>query len=382
MQGFLKNILRMAMAVFAVCTVTSCVYDDMQDESEIPDNRTLLNIGFNFPMSLAESGERNGYLPGVGYENYIDIKNKGYRIYFFDNADKYVTRFIPIMVAASGDGEDNAYEVLGEVPDEISGLTDFKIVVLANWPSYPDDSLEPGVTSIDGLCNAASAQFSCLTSFDLNPDKGLTIPFFGIHHYKGVTIKKGKLTTLEEPIALLRSMAKVEVIVDIDGVSLSSIGLRGYNSKGFCAPGGVYSQTDYDHGGIWNDDYVKTPHLVGGANDAGQENTFLPLFRQYESNGAQKETWIAYVPEYRNLDSDGTENYKSHLELELDIQNDSTPYDIYFADYDANGKMVKNSYFDILRNNCYRFTISIHHGAFIIKVKKWQNAYDNKFTFD
>lgn len=367
----------MAAAALVLCTATSCVYDG-QDGPEFADDDSLLNIGLSLPMTLAETGETGGYVPGEGYENYIDIKNRGYRIYFFDSADKYIARFTPMLITAS-DSKDNTYDVLGKATGDIAGLSDFKIVVLANWPSYPDAGLVRGVSTIDDLCSDAAARFDCLSSFELDPDKGLTIPFFGVHHYAGVTIEKGKRTTLAEPVALLRAMAKIEVFVDIDGATLSSIGLRGYNAKGFCAPAGVYSQSDYDHNGNWDMDYVKSPHLVGGANDTDAGNAYIPLLHKAAS-GTKQEMWIAYVPEYRNL---GAESYKSHIELKLDAQSDeAVPYDIYFADYDANGKMVSNSYFDILRNNCYRFTVTIDRGDLVIKVEKWQNAYDNKFVFD
>jgi len=366
----------------AVTLLTAaCVYDDggeVPKGTDAPDNRTWLNVGFSLPMTLAETGEGGGYVSGEGYENYIDTRDRGYRIYFFDNTGKYLARFVPMMVFPSG----NRYEVAGVVPDEIAELSEFKLVVLANWPSYPDAVLVPGAATIDDLCNDASAQFGLLPNFELNPDKGLTIPFFGIHHYTGVTFKKGRRTVLEEPVALLRAMAKVEVEVNIPGVSLSGIGLRGYNSRGFCAPGGVCTHTEYDHSGNWEQDYVKTPHLVDGENDAAQGETLVPLFRKYGNDGTHLETWVAYVPEYRNLaEADGRENYKARIELQLDVQADTT-HEIYFADYDSNGRMVADSYFDILRNNCYRFVVTVDKGLLVVQVKKWEHAYDNAFIFD
>jgi len=388
MHSFINNIRGKALAALALFAMTSCVYDnDMPDDPNMPvtpgPDRTLLSLGFSMPMSRAENGESNGYIAGVDYENYLDIRNGGYRIYFFDKDNKYITRFIPIGVTPSGDGE-NTYDVLGVAPDKIVGLNDYKIVVLANWPNgYPDDELNDGtITTIDELCSHAKAQYDCLPNFDLNPDEGRLIPFFGLHHYTQ-EIVKGERTTLEEPIALLRAMAKVEVVVDINGVSLTDLVLRGYNTRGYCAPVGINEHTDYDHAGAditdkWNQDYTKTPHLIGGKNEDNSADAFIPLLRRYEQNGTQKETWIAYVPEYLSDVSDGAKN--AHLEFKLDIREDKT-YSVYFAKYDA-GKMVADTYQHVLRNNYYRFTISIDHGALVIKVKKWENAYDNKFTFE
>ncbi len=359
--------------------MVSCIYEDPQDETAIPEARTLLDISFRLPQMNAQTRADGSYEDGVGYENYLDIYNGGFSIYFFGTDNKYITSFVPVAISGPDAGQNGEYKVQSLVPDEIMGLSAFKIVVLANWPSYPDDRMVAGTTTIDDLCNDVSGQFDCLPSFDLNPDKGLMIPFYGIHSYTGVTIEKGKINTLGEPIALLRAMAKIEVVVDIDGVSLSSIGLRGYNKKGYCAPDKVYTHGDYDHNGDWNQDYVKTPHLIGGANDRNQEgNALLPMFCRQRRDGTKKETWIAYVPEYRNTDP---ADYKSHIELTLDIKD--TPDEIYFADYDkTTGKMIPNTYTDILRNNCYRFTVSLKGGILIIKPQKWEYAYDNEFIFD
>lgn len=401
MQGRISNILRLTTAVLAALAMVSCIYEDPQDETAVPEARTLLDISFRVPQMNAQTraeGTEGSYEDGVGYENYLDIYNGGFSIYFFDYTDNtYITSFTPVAISGPDAGNKGEYKVQTLVTNEIAELNAFKIVVLANWPSYPDDFMKAGVTTIDDLCNGVTgefdSQFDCLPGCDLDPDKGLMIPFYGIHSYTGVTIQKGKINTLAEPVALLRAMAKVEVVVDIDGVSLSTIGIRGYNKKGYCAPDKVYTHGDYDHDGDWSNDYVKTPHLIGGENYPNQQDAFLPMFCRQRRDGAKKETWVAYVPEYRNTDSpDGTVNYKSRIELTLDIQEEGAmPYSIYFAKYDdtttvkpviLDEKTEPNTCFDILRNNCYRFTVSIKGGLLIIKPEKWEYAYDNKFTFD
>ncbi len=377
MQRSIEHILRCAAAallLLAALAAASCVYDDGEEE---PDDRTLLDVGFSLPLSLAEADGNDEYVPGEGYENYLDLGKNGYRIYFFDAADKFIARFVPMMVSPAG-GADR-YEVVGRA-DELAERSEFKIVVLANWPTYPDDSaLTPGTTTIDDLCTAATAVYDALPDFELNPAAGRTIPFFGVHRYTGTTVAKGRRTTLAEPVTLLRAMAKVELVVGTDGVSLKEVRLQGYNKKGCCAPAGVRSQSDYDHSGDWNADYVRTLHLVGGANDADAASAAAPLFRK---SGTPKETWVAYVPEYRNT---GASDYKSRLRFKLDIPGiaDDKVYTLYFADYAADGlaEPPAGSYFDLWRNNCYRFTVTINGGALLINVKQWENAYDNNFQF-
>lgn len=385
MRRYIHNIRCIAVMIIAACAFSSCVYDELREEPTpgVPEDRAMLRVGFQLPVMRAATGNGGGYERGNDGENYIDIRNGGYRIYFFDSENRYIARFIPTLVTGPDNGMSDGYGITGIVPKALEEYDNFKIVVLANWPSYSGNGIIPGVSTINDLCNAEWAQYPCLTNFELDPDEGRTIPFYGVHEYRNVKFVKGKLTTLEEPVALLRAMAKVEVVFDAGTVCLASVVLRGFNSKGCCAPSGAYLQGDYDHNGQWDKDYTKTPHLVGGANDAGQENKAIRLFCKNRSDGSQKETWVCYVPEYRNTDNaDGTVNYKSRLELLMDFQyEDEKPFEVYFGDYDDNGKFKENSYYDIMRNNCYRFTVTIGRGGFIIKVKKWENAFDNNIIF-
>lgn len=388
MQRPIEHILRStaaALLLLAALAAASCVYDDGGEE---PEERTLLGVGFSLPLSLAEAGGSGGYIPGEGYENYIDVRTPdNYRIYIFDAADNFIARFVPMLVSPVSDA--GRYEVVGRA-DALADRSDFKIVVLANWPAYPDDSaLAAGSTTIGDLCTAATATFNALTDFELNPAEGRTIPFFGVHHYTGTTVAKGVRTTLAEPVALLRAMAKVELVVGTDGVSLKEVRLQGYNKQGYCAPEGVYSQSDYDHSGDWNADYVRRLHLVGGANDAAAASASAPLFRK---SGSQPETWVAYVPEYSNT---GAADYKSRLRFKLDIPGvdaDDKVYTLYFADYGADTVVgadgsenaappADGTYFDLWRNNCYRFTVTVKGGLLLLNVKQWENAFDNNFEF-
>jgi len=382
MHGFIKNILTMTTAALLAGMATSCVYDDQPEEPETPQADPMLVINMQLPMMRAGAADNGKYEPGTGYENYIDITANGFRIYLFDTNNKFIVRFIPMLLAPSDGNTPDTYMALGKVPAELESLSDFKIVVLANWPTYSDSELTPGVSNIDDLCGAEWAQFNRLAEYELNPGKGLTIPFYGVHEYAGVTFTKGKRTTLTEPVAMLRAMAKVEVIFDNPGLSLSDVALHGFNSKGYCAPAGVYSQGQYDHNGQWSEDYVKTLHLPGNANDPGQANNVTHLYCKNHREGEQKETWVCYVPEYKNTDNaDGTANHKSYLKLTLDIPDINLP-NISFTDYDSNGQSVAGTDFDLHRNNCYRFNVSLKNGGLIIKVQKWENTYDNNYIFN
>ncbi len=365
-------------AVLAV-TATSCVYDK-GDEPDVPDDTTLVSMTIQLPGMRTAAAAGTGYESGAGYENYIEISADGMRIYMFDTDNKLLMRFVPTSVTDNGG---NTYTVVGKLPAELETISNFKMVVLANWPAYTDDAaLTPGTTTIDDLVKAETAQYTGLTNFVLNPAENRVIPFYGVHEYKDVAIRVGMQNKLSEPVALLRAMAKVEVVLDTPGASLSSVSMRGFNPTGYCAPQGVYSQSDYDHNGQWEQDYVKTLHLPGGFNNADAANAVLPLYRSKEADGEQKETWICYAPEYCNTRiGDVATNFKARLELMVYGIDKDAPYEIFFADYDANGILQAGTDFDIQRNNCYRFIVKLSHGGLIIKVMKWENTYDNDFIF-
>ena len=160
--------------------------------------------------------------------------------------------------------------------------------------------------------------------------------------------------------------------------------IRRYNNKGYCAPKDVFSQNDYDHGGEWNSDYVSDLHLVDNSNDGEEKiQNFRFAYQWIGADGNKYEKWIAYLPEYRNIDAG--DKY-SCIEVKLDVQTgEDEPYKVYFASYDESGKTDNNDNarrFDISRNNLYRFTVTIRDNRLTVNVQEWQYAYDNEYTFD
>ena len=185
----------------------------------------------------------------------------------------------------------------------------------------------------------------------------------------------------------MRAVAKVEVVLETDGhfdLSFSEVKIRRYNKAGYCAPKDVFSQNDYDHGGEWNSDYVSGLHLVGNGNDTEEKTQdFRFVSRWTGTDGNKYEKWIAYLPEYRNIDAG--DQYSS-IEMRLDAQTgEDEPHTIHFANYDESGKTDNNDNarrFDISRNNLYRFTVTVRDNRLAVNVQEWKYAYDNEYTFD
>ena len=366
-------------------TFASCSHD--AEFSNMSDNEITLNVGFRM-VTRASSGD--GYEVGNTYENYIGVENGNYRIYFFDINNKFIARFEPSGFVVIEESNYRDYNILGKAPDAVAKLENFKIVMLANWPQYDDDAMKTGETDIDDICNAEWAQFGVLTDFSLNPAEKKLIPFYGVHEYANVKFKTGMITTLQEPVTLLRAMAKVEVILDtndesggfLTDASFSDVSVCRYNAKGYCAPSGIDSQLDYGQGNNWNTDWLPSLHLIGNKNDS--ENTTTPEERRLDllcvdkRSDTKNEKWIAYLPEYDNSGDD-----YAYIEVTLDSQiGKSAPYKIYFSEYTDGVCDETKSFFNIARNNLYRFTVRIRNGKLQVIAEDWENTYDNDYTFE
>ena len=381
--------LTLSCLLWAFC---SCSHDaDAPDVS--PGGEKVLSLSFKIPTRAVT----DGYEGGEKSENYIDIGGGNFRIYFFGTDNKFIAGLDPSDFITVVSNDLRQYDVTGTAPDELIRHRDFKMVVLANWPKYPEDdtdkTLTAGVTSIADICEASWSQYNCLTDGDesnpsavaLNPDAGILMPFYGVHEYRDVTFKPDVVTMLSEPVTLLRAMAKVEVILQTDDyydLSFSSLKINRYNAAGYCAPKDVSHQDSYDHNGNWQDDYSRTLHLVGGRNDSEAKELSLRRTRRWYENGTRYEKWIAYLPEYQNI---GADDAYSSIKAKFDIQTaDDDLHTIYFAQY--SGGETENSDADRLnieRNNIYRFHVicSGYDLKLLLTVSDWQGLYENTFDF-
>lgn len=396
MYNATRHIIKWLCLSILLCVCASCGKDtDMSDAPNVPSGGEMtLDIGFKVPARAAT--ER--YEDGETDENYIDIANENYRIYFFDGENKFIARFEPSGFITTEGSNYCQYNVLGKAPDALAEHSDFfKMVVLANWPQYDDANMNTEETTIADICNAAWAQYDCLTDgktnptaialnpFAANPTQRKLMPFYGVHEYSNVTFKPGVATILDEPVTLLRAMAKVEVILETDDyfdLSFSSLKINRYNAKGYCAPKDVFKQSDYDHNGSYDDDYVHMLHLVGDANDANEKELSFRKVNRWDEDGKRYEKWTAYLPEYQNI---GADNAYSSIKAKFNIQlADDTPHTIYFANY--SGGKTDNSdgnRLNIERNNIYRFKVTCtgYNFKLLLTVSDWQGLYENNFEF-
>lgn len=367
MRKTTRHIILALLALTLAWSLPSCSSDaDMRGEPSPTDEMTL-SVGFRMPTSATIR-----YDDGETYENYIDIAGGNYRIYFFDTENKLIGRFAPSGFLVSDGSNYRQYSVLGKAPNALARHGNFKMVVLANWQQYDDESLTPGTTTIDDICNAGWAQFDAKENFVLGP--GNLMPFYGVHEYKNITFEPGVATILDEPTTLLRAMAKVEVILETDdNITLDSVKVSRYNAKGYCAPSGVYSQADYGQGLDWDSDYLRQLHLVGGGNDTGEKTLPFRNAGQWSkaAGGSTKlyEKWTAYLPEYSNA---GEDYATIKLRFKGPAANEED-YSVFFAKYtDGAASNDAASRLNIERNNIYRFTVKRDPLLLLVTVEKWQ----------
>ncbi len=437
-------ILKLFVGGLLVAGLTACS-DIFTDNNVVDcgfDNKSYLTLTFVTPTegtptraaadmaTRASSYEDDGYEEGIEYENYVDFDKNDYKIYFFTYSTANDTKggtllaeFEPTEITPVAGVDVTKYTLTGNVPDALADISNFRIVVLANWGTYPEVTV--GTTTIDDLCEAnagtsTTSTYAAMVDSDgkatMTSEENL-IPFFGVQEYTGVSFRTGETTTLSTPISLLRSVAKVEIIVTADSYvhELNTASIVNYNSRGYCAPWQVYTAADYDTSASknpsstqWGEEWVSDLHLVNkdasgnGINDDSTTPKTILMYKvqDYEATTdettgvttvTQLETWRAYVPEYNNMSTD-----YSYMTVNCDAagvdengENEDVDYTVYFADYNAStGKTTAYGEdeetdmpdrLNIKRNNLYRFYVTIEPFTFqvYIDILPWVERRDD-----
>ena len=153
------------------------------------------------------------------------------------------------------------------------------------------------------------------------------IPMWGVKETT-LQLAKGELTELTEPIYLLRSMAKVEVMLAEElKVNLDSVTVNRYNKKGNIVPAGYATVTATEN---------LTVGLVFNPNNSqpGENLSFT---------SANNSCYI-YLPEYQNVESE--------IPAVMTVVIDGNEYPLEFKDYQTGAP------FDIVRNHYYKYIIT------------------------
>ena len=305
---------------------TSC---SQEADDPVQTSEGKVQVCFTVAMDNRSSGSRatwgESYTPsntGNEYENKINPAQ--FTVKLIPTGS---TTEIPLTNVKHYYKGENVYEFVGEVETTAATFTG-KIMVFANMTGTTDD-----------------------TTFRQDADY---IPMWGVQTTT-LTFTPGQLTTLANPIYLLRAMAKVEVMmvdaVTNDGYTLGSVTLDKYNTTGYCLPNG------------WNTTTVTNTEVL----------THDECFREYASANAATSPlnltptgtnhFICYIPECANP-SDALTMSVTVLKNGVDITRNLNDNKLYFHDYASTDKTP----FNIVRNHWYQYTITKVNDGFDLTV--------------
>ena len=303
---------------------TSCSQEeDLDSQASDKKVQVVFTIALDGQSARSRATWGSGYDNNIGneFDNQINPDQLFVKLTLTD-ANNTATTYDVRNIAYWQEGDINEYKFVGEVPVTLSNTkpyTSAKIVVYANVDNVNDPFT---------------------TNYSTNPGTGVKyIPMWGVKTISGLSLTPGSMTDLgaSNPICLLRSMAKVEVIMANNDFVISSIKLNRYNKTGNCLPTGAanaISTTALDLDGVFNPN-----SSFDSVNNSFAESTTSSGYKCY----------TIYVPEYQNL---GTDVTPSTITVTIDGKN----YDIDFKNY-SNGAATGSAY-NIVRNHIYRFNIT------------------------
>lgn len=315
----MKNcVLHILYIGIATLMLASCTQDELLP---MPDANKMQVV---FTLALGDSSSRSratssweqnegGTDSTIGNEIDNEIGLNQLQVVLYKNDGSFLGKVANLQYYQTEQA--NVYQFVGNLSINTQQQLDCKIMVFANLDEY-------NVISED--TDLAQLSF---------PYDSRYIPMWGVSSIN-VTVKPGERTTLQEPIYLLRAMAKVEVTLDnnliASGHSLENVALENYNALGYCLPVGykeVPSTEELDTEKVFN--------VYSSSPEEGQKLSF----RQNEDK-----SYALYVPEYQNV---GTNGAASRMKVTIK----GKVYNLDFKYYDT------GTAFNLIRNHYYKFNI-------------------------
>ena len=381
MKKWFLHILLLA-GLFGTLT-TSCSQDE--EIANIPSAGTPSEkVTIRFTLDLGEQGgmssratwegydeddteDRDQAVPGIDNENYINTSSL--QVFMFNLEGEYIGGLKDMEAERQGDS--NIYNIKGEVDVIKTAIDDdetlnCKIMVVAN-------------------ANAASTNASgAVDGYNYNAPFNhdvTSIPMWGIGTYS-INLIQQLQVDLDEPIYMLRSMAKIEVTLNQtiydEGYRITSATLNKYNTQGYVVPTLPVTTGDnsvVDWSNLTNTTSLSTANVFR-ENKSLAETASSPTPKSFAASEAGK-SYVIYVPEYEN---------ENELTITLGLTHNSTPifkegttpYTISLNEYklnDTTGKSEPDTEkpLDLVRNHWYKYTINQINDGFnlTVNVKPW-----------
>ena len=393
MKKWILHILLFA-SLFGMLT-TSCSQDE--EIADFPSAGTPSEkVTIRFTLDLGEQGGMRsrssweGYdeddksdsdqaEPGIGDENYIDTNSL--QVFMFKTNGTYIGGLKDMEAKRQDDS--NIYNIKGEVAVDktaiVNEILNCKIMVVAN-------------------ANAATVNNGQVTGYNNDAifnHNVTSIPMWGIGTYT-INLLQQLQVDLDEPIYMLRSMAKIEVTLNQavydEGYRITSATLNKYNTQGYVVPTLPLTIGDspvVDLNNLTNTTSLSTTNVFR-EKESLAEMASSPTPKSFSENVAGK-SYVIYVPEYNNeneltitlgLTHNGTSIYKEG----------ETPYTISLNEYKINSTTGKSepdtkSPLDLVRNHWYQYNITSVNTAVEVPlmleymVMDWNSVENPDLTF-
>lgn len=316
-----------AMLAAAVSSCDSVIYDNPDEPSPVEPQEVTATLQFQIATqatrnsrALNEDENDVNHQLGTADENYVDLQTLSFIL--ADGDGKAIMPFYP-TVTPEPDTDFKLYDVTAELPQAAlnktfsdDGDAIFQILVIANARTNGVERMPYGfslesyetnpvmLSSCFGSDGSPTFQFPLSGNTANGWDPSITgaryIPMAGVQHF---SVSKAALdkSTQEEPVKLsetqekyinlLRAVARIDVKLSAassPGISIASVSLTGYNTRGALLPEATYWQTD----NLFETRYIlnsETPTIPSNNTYSGAST--LPLV----STG---DTWSIYLPEY------------------------------------------------------------------------------------
>lgn len=225
-----------------------------------------------------------------------------------------------------------------ELVEKLRSAGQVKTMVTANVANLQQEILDAGINSLNA--GLGEVKYSCNGSFDGNFP---AIPMWGVTVNDFSGLPPGMSMSLGN-VALLRSVAKVEVLVSDElketsgnTVQLESVSVNRMNSSGYVLPG------------KWNEiektealRFSETSRIPATVEET--ENTF-----QVQGDG----TVVFYLPECGNMAGEN----EIIMTVRYTVEDEEREGEIHLCNYE-NGVPDTENLWDVVRNHLYRYIIT------------------------
>lgn len=337
----MKSLVKYLVVLICGVLSASCIFDAEQCVTEIPLHPVVLEgehtisftIGFDASTTRVECDETDYAVP---FDYRIDPGTL--RVMLTDTENNAIGEVERLYIWPTNDKQ-TEFEFTGKLPDGLvfdPEKPNYKLFALVNAPA-----------------EAIDREFTLYHHQKLDPrNEDSSIPMWGVMTVDLRPIVNEPNYKIPDALWMLRSAAKIEVqlsdALKESGTKITSATMKYYNVEGYVAPADWHKFSDTHE--------VDCEKAINVYRHAAIN---LPLIED-EATG----NYYVYMPEYDNINYPGERN---KISLTMVHNGEPVAFDdvISFCDY-SDGNIVEGTYYNIVRNHIYRFTIRSIAGSSLV----------------